>query len=90
MALKKNTLGQFLKEKRTLSGLSQGEVSKKLGYSTPQFISNWARGVSSSPIDTLKKIGQIYHVSADELFERVLEGTIESVRDDMAKKFKKG
>lgn len=48
-----NLLSVFLKEKRTCAGLSQWDVAKKLGYSSPQFVSNWERGLSDPPIMTL-------------------------------------
>jgi len=63
----KNMLADFLKQKRVAAGLSQRDVADKLGYSTPQFISNWERGVSHPPINALKKLGELYKVSADDL-----------------------
>lgn len=81
-------LGDFLKEKRQNAGLSQGDVSKKLGYGTPQFISNWERGISSPPINALKKIASLYNISADELFEVLLEETILQITKDLKRRFK--
>ncbi len=83
----KNMLADFLKEKRVAAGLSQKDVADKLGYSTPQFISNWERGVSHPPINALKKIGEMYKVSADELFEVTLNTTIQDVTQDLRRKF---
>ena len=82
----KNMLADFLKEKRVAAGLSQKDVADKLGYSTPQFISNWERGVSHPPINALKKIGEMYKVSADELFEVTLNTTIQDVTQDLRRK----
>lgn len=84
---KKITLAEFLKQKRTVAGLSQGEVADKLGYSTPQFISNWERGVSRPPISVLKKLGELYKVSSEDLFEVVLNETITEVTRDFKSKF---
>jgi transcriptional regulator with XRE-family HTH domain len=89
MATKKNSLAQFLKAKRNISGLSQTQVAEELGYKTPQFISNWERGLSSPPISAIKKIAQMYSISPEELFELVLESAIESAKADLASKFKK-
>lgn len=83
----KNMLADFLKEKRVAAGLSQKDVADKLGYSTPQFISNWERGVSHPPINALKKLGEMYKVSADELFEVTLNTTIQDVSQDLRRKF---
>lgn len=85
--MKQVSLAKFLKEKRENAGLSQKQVSDKLGYTTPQFVSNWERGVSSPPLKTLKKIGELYHVSADDLFKVTLESTIQQVTMDLKRKF---
>lgn len=80
-------LSDFLKEKRIAAGLSQRDVADKLGYSTPQFISNWERGVSHPPISALKKLGDLYKISAEELFEITLNTTIHEVTQDLRRKF---
>lgn len=80
-------LSKFLKEKRLKAGLSQGAVAKKLGYTSPQFVSNWERGLSRPPVSTLRKIAQIYSISMDEMFEVVLQSTIGEVTADLTEKF---
>lgn len=60
-------LGLFLKERRLSVGLSQGEVAKKLGYKTPQFISNIERGAASPPMNLLKELIHLYKISPREL-----------------------
>lgn len=86
---KQNKLAEFLKEHREKSFLSQAEVAQKLGYSTPQFISNWERGVSAPPINTIRKIASLYKVTAEELFELQLAATLDQVAQDMRRKFYK-
>lgn len=81
------SLSEFLKEKRTHAGLSQKDVAEKLGYSSAQFISNWERGLSSPPMHTLKKLAEMYNVNVDEMFDVILETTLEQVRMDLQKKF---
>lgn len=83
----KNMLADFLKQKRVAAGLSQRDVADKLGYSTPQFISNWERGVSHPPINALKRLGELYKVSAEDLFEVTLSATIHEVTQDLRRKF---
>lgn len=83
----KVNLADFLKDKRIESGFSQKNISDKLGYSTPQFISNWERGLSQPPISSLKKIADVYKTSADELFEIYLEQTIQDITADLRRKF---
>ena len=47
-------LGPFLKKARSKMGLSQRDVADKLGYTSPQFISNVERGLCSPPLKKLK------------------------------------
>lgn len=82
-----NLLASFLRSHREQSGISQAEVAKKLGYSTPQFISNWERGLSAPPFNALKKLATIYKVDADELFKVLLETKLDEVKKDMTNKF---
>ncbi|MNT25317.1 helix-turn-helix protein [compost metagenome] len=77
----------FLKKKRSLAGLSQKEVSEELGYSTPQFISNWERGMSTPPMTAIKKLALLYKISMDEIFELLLQETVQQVTSDLKKKF---
>ena len=81
-------MGAFLKAYRVKTGLTQREVADKFGYSTPQFISNWERGVSMPPTKALKRLGDIYSISAEDLFEKTLEVTLAAVTIDLKKKFK--
>lgn len=88
--MKKNlniTLADYLKEKRLAAGFSQKDVSDIFGYTSPQFISNWERGLSQPPIKIIKKISDVYRVSADELFEVYLRQTIHDITLDMRKAF---
>lgn len=85
--MKKIKLSDYLSKKRTQSGLTQSEVSQTLGYSTPQFISNWERGVSSPPVETIKKLAKMYNASADELFEIFLRESLEQTEKNLIKQF---
>lgn len=82
------TLGEYIKAKRIAAGLAQKDVSDKFGYSTPQFISNWERGVSNPPIGDLKKLAAIYGIDAEELFDIILIATIKATTEDLRRKFK--
>lgn len=83
-----NKLTVFLKASRLKVGLSQAGVSEQMGYTTPQFVSNWERGVSQPPVSDLKVLAKIYRVSEEQLFSIVEEVTIEQVRIDLRKRFK--
>lgn len=78
---------KFLKQRREQSGLSQKVVSEKLGYTTPQFVSNWERGISTPPVQTIKKIAELYKIPVDEIFNLLLQETLQQVTYDMKRKF---
>ena len=76
LALKKrDRLSIFLKEKRVAAGLTQSDVATKLGYSSPQFISNWERGLANPPVFILRDLTKMYKVPADEMFELLMDET---------------
>lgn len=84
---KEDQLSEFLKAKRIAADLTQMDVARNLGYSSAQFISNWERGLSSPPIDTIKKLCSLYSVKIEDLYEIVLEVSIEEVKRDLQMKF---
>lgn len=59
-----------LKEARERAGLTQKEVAISLNVSV-QSISNWEVGNREPSIETIGKICDVCHVSADELIGRV-------------------
>ena len=66
-------LGSYLQTKRLKSGLSQGDVADKLGYSSPQFISNFERGLCAPPLPKLKTIINMYDLSAESVVSLMLK-----------------
>lgn len=80
-------LAKFLKTSRTNAGLSQMDVASRLGYSTAQFISNWERGVSAPPIETLGTLANLYQVSAEELFDILQKVTLDQVANSLRERF---
>ncbi len=76
--------GQFLSQNRKKRAQSQQNISKKLGYSSPQFISNIERGYALPP--DLFEWGRAYGVSNNELIEAYLQAVrIELVRMQKSK-----
>ena len=61
------TLSSYLYEKRVSKGITQGDLANMLGYSSPQFISNWERGLAKPPFDTLRRMIIILELDADKL-----------------------
>lgn len=82
-----NILGNFLKQKRIKAKLSQGEVAKRLGYSSPQFISNWERNLSLPPMSILKKLSKMYNIGEEELYNMIVDDAVNTLKTDLKKKF---
>lgn len=53
-------IGLYLKKQRTMLGLSQKEVAKRIGLQSSQFISNIERGICATPLEVLRKFLDIY------------------------------
>lgn len=64
-------LGKFLKEKRNAAGLSQKDVSDKMGWTTYQLVSNNERGISSPPFHSLNNLAKILKVDVSEIAEQM-------------------
>lgn len=79
-------LGDFLKECREKAELTQWDVSKKLGYTSPQFISNIERGQAVVPLKTLSRMVQMYKVDADQVVRLILESQRKVLKAQLAKK----
>lgn len=66
-------MGIYLRQKRELKGFTQAQVAVKLGYGSPQFISNIERGVSRVPLKSLKSFIELYEISKEEIIEILLD-----------------
>src|SRR5476651_864516 len=77
MRLVMRTLNEYLRQKRLDSGLSQLDVARVLGYASPQFVSNWERGLVSPPIETIGVLIELYKMPTGEVIERILDETRE-------------
>jgi transcriptional regulator with XRE-family HTH domain len=54
--MEKNFLGNAIRDARLKKGLTQLELAKALGYSSPQFVYLMERNVSKVPLDILGKL----------------------------------
>jgi transcriptional regulator with XRE-family HTH domain len=82
-------LGEFLQSKRMKAGLSQGDVATKLGYSSPQFISNFERGLCAPPLNKLKLLVQLYDLNGEEVVKLMLKEQEKHLRKSLNLKAKK-
>jgi transcriptional regulator with XRE-family HTH domain len=93
MATKKTTsknvrpIAAFLRNGRLNAGLSQKQVADELGYDSVQFVSNWERGLRTPPGKTLLKLSKMYNISADALYEILLQERISKVEKELQKIF---
>ena len=76
-------LGQYLKSMREQCSLTQADVSGKLGYTSPQFISNIERGISVAPLKTLARMVNLYKVSPDGVVRIILESQKKLLREKL-------
>jgi transcriptional regulator with XRE-family HTH domain len=75
MRLVMRTLNEYLRQKRLASGLSQLDVARVLGYASPQFVSNWERGLVSPPLETIAVLIELYKMPRNEVIDRILDET---------------
>ncbi len=84
MRLVMRTLNDYLRQKRLDSGLSQLDVAKVLGYSSPQFVSNWERGLVSPPLETIAVLIDLYKIPSGEVISKILEETQDYLETSLA------
>lgn len=71
----------LVKKYRLKAGLSQGDVAKSLGYSCPQFVSNWERGVSSPPDAVLSRLCKVIKLPTYRLADALIRDRREQLRE---------
>ncbi len=81
------TSKEYMKQLREQAGLSQVQLSEALGYTTPQFISNWERGVSHPPVSQIKKIATLLKTDPQAMFDVILNDVLISTREKYFRKF---
>ena len=62
-------MNEFLKEARIKAGLTQNDVSSKLGYKTPQYVSNWERGSAKPPKERITELSKILKIRKETLIK---------------------
>jgi len=67
MKIKGNGLGIMLTGYRKKAGLTQHDLAKAFNYSSPQFVSNWERGICRPPVKTLAKLTRKLKVPVKEM-----------------------
>jgi transcriptional regulator with XRE-family HTH domain len=65
----------LFKTKRLELGLSQSQVANKLGFSSPQFVSNWERGLALPPIVCLPELLKLLKLNKDTTVEYMVKAS---------------
>lgn len=83
-----NAFAKFFKNERIKSGKSQIDASVKMKYASPQFVSNWERGVALPPVEDLKTLAKFIDVDANLLFEIYEKSVCTRERQILSDRFK--
>ena len=67
--LRRRIVGRFLKHYREQAEITQGEVARALSYASPQFVSNWERGLAMPPLSVLPKVARILKFPPKRMIE---------------------
>lgn len=84
----RETLGGFIRKMRLEKEFSQAELAANLGYTSPQFISDWERGISSPPVKKLHELSVLLEVKVDVLFDLLVTLATEQLVENLSKEFK--
>lgn len=84
----RNKLGKILRSAREAAEYTQQEVSKKLGYTSSQFVSNIERGMSVVPMKTLARMIALYKANPETVVKVIIEGQQEMLRKKFVTKVK--
>lgn len=66
-------LSSFLRETRVEKGLTQLQASRALGHSSPQYISNFERGLCEPSLETAMKLCELYEIPRRQLYDLMVE-----------------
>lgn len=90
-------IGMFLKQLRTENGMTQEQLGERIGVSN-KTISRWETGNYMPPVDSLKILSEIYHISINEIlcgeiasaeeFAKIAEQNITATLSQLEKDFK--
>jgi transcriptional regulator with XRE-family HTH domain len=74
-------LGETIKKARIKSGMTQLELSQKLGLSSSQFVSLFESGKSKVPLDTLNKCCEILGIKKEPVVRFLIKNYEQKVRE---------
>ena len=78
-----NGIGELVRKYREKAGLTQLDLSEKLGYDSPQFVSLFERGLSKIPLNTIGKISSILGIPEKIILDTLVETYRSTVKEKM-------
>lgn len=76
-------IAAMVREYREKAGMTQLELSTKLGYETPQFVSLFERGVSKIPLETMGQLVVILGIPEKKILDSLVEAYRTSTKEKM-------
>lgn len=76
-------IGKMLRDARLKQGLSQSDVSRLMGYSNAQYISDWERARSPVPMNKLVQVAKVLGIDADKLFDLFVAFSVKRLKTEL-------
>ena len=67
------SFGAYLRQSRQNAKITQKKLSIRLGYSSPQFVSNWERNMSFPSPEKIAAIASVLGIRAADIVEALIE-----------------
>jgi len=83
MILNKENFGTMLAQARLKAGISQIALAKKMGYSSPQYVSNWERGICGPPLDKLHVLSKSLNIDPEIILDMIMDETESYLRSEL-------
>lgn len=77
--MKFQNVAKMARAARKKSGLTQTELAKEIGFGSPQFVSNWERGLCSVPDHVLKDFSN----ALDIPYVKILNAKVRDYRQQL-------
>lgn len=85
----RSSFAKKIREMRESQNLTQAEVSRALGYTTPQFVSNQERGFALPPLKALPILADLYKTNPDELFDEMFDALMDEYQETLKKQWER-
>ncbi len=80
--------GEYFRQKRVEQNLTQSDLAQALGYSSPQYVSNYERGLCDPPFAKLPLIARLLKIPSKIIIDSYCEGAKEDLENEWAQQKK--